>query len=114
MLIRKEINMSNKTAHCIPALRGSDLIDNGLDCVQRLYRLDPPYVHEEGEEGEIDVEYVVVSAVKNGMAHETLIFPANKKGEILSMLKLWGRWGTMSHLLTLDSFGYAMANFKGA
>ena len=103
--------MSNKTAYCIPARRGSDLIDNGLDCVQRLYRLDPPYVHEEGE---IDVEYVVVSAVKNGMAHETFIFPANKKGEILSMNELWGRWGTMSHLLTLDSFGYTMANFKGA
>lgn len=28
--------MSNKTAHCIPTLRGSDLIDNGRDCVQRL------------------------------------------------------------------------------
>lgn len=95
MLIRKEINMSNKTAYCIPARLGSDLIDNGLDCVQRLYRLDPPYVHEEGEEGEIDVEYVVVSAVKNGMAHETLIFPANKKGEILSMIELWGRRGKL-------------------
>ena len=103
--------MGNKTAHCIPTLRGSDLIDNGRDCVQRLYRLDPPYVHEEGE---IDVEYVVVSAIFNKMAHETLIFPANKKGEILSMIELWGRRGTMSHLLTLDSFGYTMANFKGA
>lgn len=106
--------MSKKIAFCIPADTEADLVDNGLDCVQRLYRLDPPYVHEEGEEGEIDVEYVVVSAVKNGMAHETLIFPANKEGEILSMLELWGRWGTMSHLLTLDSFGYTMANFKGA
>ena len=106
--------MSKKIAFCIPADAEANLVDNGLDCVQLLYRLDPPYVHEEGEEGEIDVEYVVVSAVKNGMAHETLIFPANKKGEILSMLELWGRWGTKSHLLTLDSFGYAMANFKGA
>lgn len=106
--------MSKKIAFCIPADTEADLVDNGLDCVQRLYRLDPPYVHEEGEEGEIDVEYVVVSAVKNGMAHETLIFPADKKGEILSMLELWGRRGTMSHLLTLDSFGYTMANFKGA
>ena len=106
--------MSNKTAYCIPARRGSDLIDNGLDCVQRLYQLDPPYVHEEGEEGEIDVEYVVVSAIFNKMAHETLIFPANKKGEILSMNELWGLRSTMSHLLTLDSFGYTMANFKGA
>ena len=103
--------MSKKIAFCIPADAEANLEDNGLDCVQLLYRLDPPYVHEEGE---IDVEYIVVSAVKNGMAHETLIFPANKKGEILSMLELWGRWGTMSHLLTLDSFGYTMANFKGA
>ena len=106
--------MSKKTAFCIPADAGANLGDTGRDCVQRLYRLDPPYVHEEGEEGEIDVEYVVVSAVKNGMAHETLILPANKKGEILSMIELWGRRGTMSHLLTLDSFGYTMANFKGA
>ncbi len=107
--------MSKKVAFCIPADTEADLIDNGRDCVQRLYRLDPPYVHEEGEEGEIDVEYVVVSAVAPFMlTHETLIFPANKKGEILSMIELWGRRGTTSHLLTLDSFGYTMANFKGA
>lgn len=91
--------MSKKIAFCIPADAEANLEDNGLDCVQLLYRLDPPYVHEEGE---IDVEYVVVSAI------------FNKKGEILSMIELWGRWGTMSHLLTLDSFGYTMANFKGA
>ena len=103
--------MSKKIAFCIPADAGANLGDNGRDCVQRLYRLDPPYVHEEGE---IDVEYVVVSAVKNGMAHETLIFPANKNGENLPTIELWGRWVTMSHLLTLDSFGYTMANFKGA
>ena len=106
--------MSKKIAFRIPADAEANLRNNGLDCVQLLYRLDPPYVHEEGEEGEIDVEYVVVSAVNTGMAHETLIFPANKKGEILSMIELWGRWGTRSHLLTLDSFGYTMANFKGA
>ena len=69
----------------------ADLIDKGLDCVQRLYRLDPPVA----EEGEIDIEYVVVSAIFNKMAHETLIFPANKNGEILSMIELWVRHGKL-------------------
>ena len=63
-----------------------------------LYRLSEPL---EGH------EYVIVSAINLILGPETLVFPANKHGEIQgwgdSLVKLEGTW---DHSLALQSAGY--------
>lgn len=71
-----------------------------------LYQMKP--VHE-------GHEYVVVSAVHNGWAHETYIFPATADGEITDWLELGGSLkDTTDHAEALRNAGYVIAQATGA
>jgi len=79
----------------------------------KVYRLDPPYTHTDlGTEEEIELEYVIVSAVVvryTGMP-ETLIFPAKKTGlgeyAPINMLEIIGERETLDHNHMLERLGY--------
>jgi hypothetical protein len=74
----------------------------GYDC-KALYRLSPPL----NDEGGNPQEYVVVSAVGNSMIHETYIFPANPRGDIISFLEMKGSdRDTTNHEQVLNNAGY--------
>lgn len=67
---------------------------------QQVYRLEPPTR---------DIEYVVVSAVKNEALglHETYIFHSDEQGNILSWSELEGSYKNgLNHAVALSGFGY--------
>jgi hypothetical protein len=65
-----------------------------------LYHLSEPHCGH---------SFVIVSAVNNMFAHETFIFPANKKGGAIEMLEMDGsRRNTISHDEVLNSIGYTI------
>jgi peroxiredoxin len=71
---------------------------------QSLYKLDPPYLDDPELDG---VEYVVVSAVNDRLAHETYISPADEEGNITSWGELDGSFrGAMDHERALKGMGY--------
>ena len=85
----------------------------------RLYRLDPPIKYKEydwdNDDNEVVTEhvaeYVVVSAVHNAFAHETYIFPADRKGNIEKWGELEGsQRGTTSHAKVLANAGYKVVS----
>lgn len=98
--------MSKKIAFCIPADIEADLVDNGHNMVQRLYRLVPP-AQIDGEE----IEYVIVSAILNKLAHETMIFASDEQG-IWTGQSLYVLGRIMSHQVTLYKFGYEIQDYS--
>ena len=69
---------------------------------QRLYKVDPPMVDDDGESH----EYVVVSAV-TGWFEETYIFPADENGRITDWGELEGSTGGIyDHAGALGAAGY--------
>jgi hypothetical protein len=72
----------------------------------KLFRVSPPVNYRDGEE----TNYLIVSAIPSAFDTgnpETYIFPANKKGEIVSWGELEGSYrGGMSHEKALLGLGY--------
>jgi hypothetical protein len=71
---------------------------------QSLYRLDPPHQ---------GFEHVIASAARHGSIHETLLFPANMHGEIVSYSELRGSMrNTTSHAEVLARAGYRIVELN--
>jgi hypothetical protein len=72
-----------------------------------LYKLSKSIEDYAGEK----YDYVIVSAIRNEMAHETFIFPADKDGKAISMGELKGSMqGTTSHAQVLREAGYEIVH----
>jgi hypothetical protein len=72
-----------------------------------LYRVDPPLPVYSIEDENETYEYVIVSAVNNGYAHETYIFPAREDGTLVSWGEMPGsQRDTTSHDEVLSDLGY--------
>lgn len=78
------------------------------------YRLDPPVAITRWDyrtDTDITTEYslVVVSAVNNAYAHETMVFPSDEDGQISDFSELWLNQGSTDHVETLAFKGYEIA-----
>ena len=78
------------------------------------YRLDPPRSVDRWDaetDEDITTEYslVVVSAVDNFYAHETLVFPSDENGQIADWSEIYGIRGTTDHTEVLGMMGYEIA-----
>lgn len=75
--------------------------------VQRIYRVDPPVAF--ADDPSRSSRYVLVSAtVVPITGPETLAFPCDKDGYVLSWIDVFGRCGTLSHEQVLREAGYAL------
>lgn len=78
-----------------------------------LYKLSPVW---HWEYKEIDVKYVIVSAVAHAFDHggaETLVFPARADGSIINMLDIGGGRGYVDHRKALETMGYEYIPVRG-
>lgn len=78
------------------------------------YRLDPPKsvtLRDPETDDDVIREYslVVVSAVDNLYAHETLVFPSDENGQISDWLEIYGIRYTTDHAKVLREMGYEIA-----
>ena len=78
------------------------------------YRLDPPrkvtrWDSETDEDVTREYDLVVVSAVDNFFAHETLVFPSDEHGQIADWSEIYGIRGTTDHDEVLGDMGYEIA-----
>lgn len=78
------------------------------------YRLDPPHSVTrwdfETDEGVTrDYSLIVVSAVDNAYAHETLVFPSDENGQIDDWSEIFGIRDTTDHAEVLGMMGYEIA-----
>ena len=73
-----------------------------------LYKLDPPFVPD-NQDKQL-VEFVIVSAVNNEIANETMIFEANKDGKCISFTDLACICDSQSHVDCLKKLGYTIFN----
>lgn len=81
----------------------------GWNGVARLYHVHPPMPFFDGSENDgLTTDFVIVSAVNVPLSGpETYIFPANKFGEVLTMLEQDGSFrGAMNHERALKNAGY--------
>lgn len=79
------------------------------------YRLVPPFESKrwDYETDEIEPVYhrlVVVSAVDHSYAHETLVFPSDRHGQIADWSEIYGIRGTTDHAEVLGEMGYEIAD----
>lgn len=78
------------------------------------YRLDPPrevtrWDFKTDEDVTREYDLVVVSAVDNIFAHETLVFPSDDQGQITDWEEIYGVRGTTDHVEVLGEMGYEIA-----
>ena len=78
------------------------------------YRLDPPrsvprWDAETDEDVTREHSLVVVSAVDNFYAHETLVFPSDRHGQIADWTEIFGIRDTTDHAEVLGAMGYEIA-----
>lgn len=79
------------------------------------YRLDPPrevtrWDFETDEDITTEHSLVVVSAVDNYYAHETLVFPSDENGQISDFTEIFGIRDTTDHAEVLGIMGYEIAH----
>lgn len=79
------------------------------------YRLDPPrsvtrWEAETDEDVTREYSLVVVSAVDNFYAHETLVFPSDASGQIADWGEIYGIRDTTDHGEVLGAMGYEIAD----
>ena len=86
-----------KTAKC--AVRGLPRFRGEAD----LYVLSEPYKYEDSE-----TRYVVSSAINNEFGRETLVFPADKDGKVLSWDEIGGGRGYMDTAAAVAELGYTV------
>lgn len=66
----------------------------------RLFEVNPPHSGH---------DFVIVSKVNNGFAHETYIFPSNAAGEVTDWGELNGSTqGEVTHKQALENAGYGV------
>lgn len=79
------------------------------------YRLDPPrsvtrWDYETDEDVTREYSLVVVSAVDHFYAHETLVFPSDRDGQISDWSEIYGIRDTTDHAEVLGAMGYEIAD----
>lgn len=80
-----------------------------------VYRLDPPrsvtrWDYKTDEDITTEYSLVVVSAVDNFFAHETLVFPSDENGQIADWTEIFGIRDTTDHDEVLGMMGYEIAD----
>lgn len=75
----------------------------------KLFRVEPAAAYD----GDKTTEHVAVSKVCGAWAHETYIFPANERGEVIEWTEMDGSArGEHSHEDVLRSAGYSISESK--